>query len=462
MKRLLSHSFGVFVMYALCWLITPSTELFGDTYSLGSLPKPGSCRRVQVTLEVRGELRLNADGKQIVSLPLEVEGRLLYDERILEVGEEPWQRQSVRSYNEALAKIKAGKGVVNRTLAPEQGLIMALAKPDESLLFCPHEPLRRETLDLIDVQGNSLLVDRLLPPEPVAIGDTWTPEERWLARLFGWDLVTQSDVTARLASVSERVALIEFSGRMEGSTGGVAAEIELNGKGNFHLDQQLMTWYAVSLREKRAIGHAEPGFEVTARLRMAMQAGGIPPELADSQLAQIPQTTGGTPDLLSFRSDHADFRLLHDRRWRSMLDRHDLSVLRLVDRGDLIAQCNISELPAFEAGKHLSLDEFRADVQQNLGEQFGQIVEASQTEGSNGNRILRVVVSGMASEISIQWVYYHISNEQGRRAAMAFTFESDLVERFAEADRTLVESFQFLPRREPVEARRTSEDPTRS
>jgi hypothetical protein len=81
-----------------------------------------------VALEVRGELRLNADGKRVVSLPLEVEGRLLYDERILMASEEPWQRQAVRSYAEALAKIKAGKGVVNRTLDEDQGLIMALVK----------------------------------------------------------------------------------------------------------------------------------------------------------------------------------------------------------------------------------------------------------------------------------------------------------------------------------------------
>jgi hypothetical protein len=453
--------FGVVFVALQWWLILPTTVLFGDTYELGTPPAADSCRRVQVALEVRGELRLNPDGKRVVTLPLEVEGRLLYDERILMASDEPWQRQAVRSYAEALAKIKAGKGVVNRSLDEDQGLIMAVVKEDESLLFCPREPLRRETLDLIDVQGNSLLVDRLLPAEPVGIGDTWKPEEPWLARLFGWDLVTQSDVTAQLASVTERVALIEFRGRMEGSTGGVSAEIELNGRGNYHLDQKLMTWYAVSLREKRAIGHAEPGFEVTARLRMAMQPGTAPPELADSQLATLPQTSGASADLLAFQSDHADFRLLHDRRWRSMLDRHDLSVFRLVDRGDLVAQCNVSELPDFEPGRHLSLDEFRADVQQKLGEHFGQIVEASQTESSHGNRILRISVSGMASEISIQWIYYHISNDQGRRAAMAFTFESELVERFAEADRTLVESFQFLARRQPTEARSAADGPTR-
>ncbi len=456
--KLAVHAVPFVVLFCLAFHAAP---LRGDTYRLDSTWESGLCRQVQVALEVRGELRLNADGQRLVSLPLEVEGRLQYAERILSVDQEPWQRQAVRSYSHALAKIKAGQGVVNRTLDDNQGPIMALVKEDQSLLFCPSQPLRRETLDLIDVQGNSLLVDRLLPTEPVKIGDQWKPEERWLARLFGWDLVTQSDVTARLVRVEERVALLEFSGRMEGSTGGVASELELNGKGNFDLEQRLVTWYAVSLREKRAIGHAEPGFEVTARLRMAMKTAAEPPELADSNLALLSTNSGRSADLLSFVSDHANFQLFHDRRWRSMLDRQDLSVFRLVDRGELVAQCNVSELPEFEAGKHLSLDEFQADVQRNLGEQFGQIVEASQAESDGGNRILRVVVSGMASEISIQWIYYHISDDQGRRAAMAFTFESDLIERFGEADRTLVASFQFRARGEPLEARQNAEDPPR-
>ncbi len=456
--KLAVHAVPFVVLFCLAFHAAP---LRGDTYRLDSAWESGLCRQVQVALEVRGELRLNADGQRLVSLPLEVEGRLQYAERILSVEQEPWQRQAVRSYSHALAKIKAGQGVVNRTLDENQGPIMALVKEDQSLLFCPSQPLRRESLDLIDVQGNSLLVDRLLPTEPVKIGDQWKPEERWLARLFGWDLVTQSDVTARLVRVEERVALLEFSGRMEGSTGGVASELELNGKGNFDLEQRLVTWYAVSLREKRAIGHAEPGFEVTARLRMAMKTAAEPPELADSNLALLSTNSGRSADLLTFVSDHADFQLFHDRRWRSMLDRHDLSVFRLVDRGELVAQCNVSELPEFEPGKHLSLDEFQADVQRNLGEQFGQIVEASQAESDGGNRILRVVVSGMASEISIQWIYYHISDDQGRRAAMAFTFESDLIERFGEADRTLVESFQFRARGEPLEARQNAEDPPR-
>ena len=53
------------------------------------------------------------------------------------------------------------------------------------------------------------------------------------------------------------------------------------------------------------------------------------------------------------------------------------------------------------------------------------------------------------------WIFYHLSNEQGRQAAMSFTLASDAQQRFAEGDRTLVESFEFTPRPQPQEAKRT-------
>jgi len=439
-----------------------SAVSFGDTYKLGSHLDAGACRRVQAVLEVRGELRLNADGRELDTLPLEVEGRFIYDERILQATDDPWQRRAARRYQEASAKIKAGDGLVNRGLAPDHRLIVATVDGTDSSLFSPHGPLCREELDLIDIQGNSLLVEGVLPTAPVKIGDTWQPDDRKLARLFGWAVVTQSGVTARLANVQDRVALIEITGRLDGAVGGVSTEIEFNAKCNFDLDRHLLTWFAASLREKRSIGHAEPGFEVTARLRLAMQPSTVPLDLSEETLAGIVLEPDSGADLLSFESAYASYRLIHDRRWRSMIDRHDLSVFRLVDRGDLIAQCNITELPDVEPGRHLSLEEFQGEIQQKLGEHFGQVVEASQAAGEGGSRVLRVVVSGTASEIPIQWIYYHISSREGRRAAIAFTFESELAERFAEADRTLVETFEFLPRPEPEEARNTRDESRRS
>ena len=137
-----------------------------------------------------------------------------------------------------------------------------------------------------------------------------------------------------------------------------------------------------------------------------------------------------------------------------LLDRHDLCVLRCVDGGDLIAQCNLSELADAEPGKRLALEAFQAEVLQSLTSSAGQVVEASQSTTDDGRRILRVQATGIASEVPIAWVFYHVSNEQGRQAALSFTLEAKAVERFAEGDRTLAESLTFAPRSPPQEAKR--------
>jgi hypothetical protein len=148
--------------------------------------------------------------------------------------------------------------------------------------------------------------------------------------------------------------------------------------------------------------------------------------------------------LLSFQSA-SGFELIHSRNWRVMVDRHDVTILRLIERGDLLAQCNASVLPDVKAGQQLTLESFQTDVQRALGESFGQVEEASQQMTEDGVRVLRAVVSGIVSEIPIQWTYYHLSNAKGQQAAIVFTLEAKLVEQFAGQDQTLVSSFQFRP-----------------
>ncbi len=447
----------------LSFILTDAVTSFAQTtYDLNQPPALGRAQRVLVALEVRGELKLNADGSKVSQVPMSVEGNLDYDEKLVDAQPDPWSRRSVRHYHQAKASIKIGKGVVTPQFGSDDRIICVRVDEDGSSIRSPFGPLAREHLDLIDVQGNSLLLPSLLPTEPVKIDDHWEIEGSKLASLVGLDVITQSDVRCSLVNVEGEVALIEVSGTIDGAVGGVASEIKLKAKCNYDISRRLITWFAATIREKRAIGHAEPGFDVAARLRVAVTPIDASEHLGDAQLAALPLDEQPGNGLVSFRAQRSYFRLIHDRRWRSMLDRYDLCVFRFVDRGDLVAQCNISELPELEPGKQLSLEELQADVQRSLGDNFGQIVEATKWTTDDGKRVLRVVASGLASEISIQWIYYHVSNDKGRRAALAITLESKLMERFAESDRTLVETFEFLPRPQPTEAKKTTTEKTRS
>ena len=227
---------------------------------------------------------------------------------------------------------------------------------------------------------------------------------------------------------------------------GVSSDIQLRGKCNFDLKTRCITWLALSITENRAASHVEPGFEVVARLRMALAPVSVRPELAEAAIRELPldSTTGTT--LLALPATQGGFELLHGRDWRMMADRHDVTILRLIQNGDLVAQCNASRLPDLPAGQQVQLEAFQADIQRALGKSFAEFREASQETTSDGLRVLRVVASGLASDVTIQWTYYHIADGEGRQVAMVFTMDSRLVEQFAAADRTLVSTFQFTHR----------------
>ena len=403
----------------------------------------GQLQRVKVVAEVRGQLKLNADGKKVTQKPLEVKGELVYEERQLEQADGLRQRVA-RYYREAQAKIQVGGYQRLSQLNEERRLVVVEANRDGATFFTPYGALTRDEVELIDVQGSRLWLPALLPAEPVAPGDSWPHNDELLNLLLGLEAISQASVKSTLLRVDSQVAIIEMKGSVSGAVGGVAAEIELEAKYNFDLRQRRITWLAMSIKERRSIGHAEPGFDVVALVRLAAETAEHSELLADKALSDVSLKRDAGADLLSLEAEKGGFRLLHDRRWQVMIDRHDVTILRLVNRGDLIAQCNISRLPELPEGQQLQLEAFQQEIRRALDKDFGQFVEASQSVMDRGLRVLRVVASGAVSELPIQWTYYHVSDDLGHRASYVFTMEAKLGERFAEADNVLVSSLEFV------------------
>jgi hypothetical protein len=98
------------------------------------------------------------------------------------------------------------------------------------------------------------------------------------------------------------------------------------------------------------------------------------------------------------------------------------------------------------------MEGFQADIKRVLGKNFEEMVEATEEVGENGLRALRVVVTGTVGELPIQWAYYHLSDDVGRRASLVFTLESSLLSRFAHVDRELIANFRFVEGKQPTTA----------
>ena len=345
--------------------------------------------------------------------------------------------RSIRYYDEAAAAIKVDKGGEKPTLEARRRLIVA-EKPGKSapVLFCPASPLSREELDLIEVPGNTLLVDRLLPDEPVAVGDSWPLDKQSLADLLGIDGVSTSDVKATLAEVAAGLADVAASGSLIGAVGGVSTEIELKVRYKFDLEQKRIVHFALLIKEKRSVGHVGPGLDTVAKVLVKISPISGSENLTAEAVASLPPAAAPENLRLRYTAAGGQFGFLHDRRWYLTTEDPKLAVFRLVDQGELIAQCNISSVLAAPK-KALTLAEFQRDVQQSLGKNFGQFVSAGQSTTEAGYTVFRVVVQGNVSKLPIEWIYYLVGDAQGNRVSLAFTLEESLKERFAEADRAL-------------------------
>lgn len=417
--------------------------------TLRSERKPGQTDVVVARLEVGGKTQYTDAGKSKRE-EMSVLCDLDYVEKTLAApAEADAALRSVREYRKVAAVVKVGEGEFKPALKPEHHLIGVEIAKQTASLFSPQGSLTRDELDAIDVQGNSLLLDRLLPEKAVAVGDRWEHSADLLAAMLGLDEVAKTTVRSTLKEVTGEVARFEIAGRVEGAIYGVSTAIEIKGRYRFSLQNKRIDWLGILVKEVRAPSFVADGVDVVSRLAITISPAQEPASLSDAALAKL--TLKATPEtlLLTYESQGGSWTCKHDRRWyvHHQRPRIDVAVLRLVDRGMLAGQCNLSSLPDKEPDKLISLEEFQQDVRKALGKSFGEFIEASQSASGADYRVYRVVVHGTASEIAMRWVYYLAADPKGRQAAFTFAIEQSMVERFGDADKPIVESLRFAEKK---------------
>jgi len=414
-----------------------------EIYSFRSQRTVGDIDRIEAALDVGGDLKVVEDNK-VQRFKMSVLANLTYHERSLELATAPtatWR--AIRYYDSSGAMIQVDGHSTKPVLREDRRLIGVEVAGPKTTLFSPHGSLTRDELDLVDLLGNSLLMDCLLPEQPVRVGDQWKHSADLITALLGLDAVSEADVSSTLLTVSAERARFEMNGRVAGAVGGVTTDLEVKAKYHFDLKTNRVTWFGLLIKEDRSVGHIGPGLEVTARLQMKIEPGKQEPQLSDRALAGL--TLHPTPELttLTYASPEGGWGFAYDRNWHVTSDDAKLAVLRLVKRGEFVAQCTVSSLPNATLGKELTLAAFQDDVKHGLGKSFKQFVEAGQSANARDYRVYRVVVDGEASELPIRWVYYYVADKYGRQVVLAFTVEGRLLKAFDKADEQLLSSLHL-------------------
>jgi hypothetical protein len=453
MSRLQLLLLSVFVCVA------SRSAIAGERIDLTPADEPGQLAHVSIQLEAGGhnlipsqqQTQPKRDDKAPAAdeqQPISVAAKLAYDEKRLTsvtASAATGTPLVVRYYDQAEAVIKVNESGRTPKLTDDKRTIIVEQGQQRPMAYCPEGPLSREQLDLVDVVGDSICINRLLPKQPVAEGETWTNDATVMGPLLTFDTVAVCEVQCILDEFNANFVKVRLSGDVHGTADGAATRQEVRGVYLFDRKLRRITRLNLAIREKRSIGGATPGIDAVAKLQVKIDPIENSPHLSDDIIAKSTNAARTPLRDLIFESPTLGFRVKHDRQWYVAAERREAITFRRVDGGDLVAQCTLTALPPKSAGRQTSLEQFQKDITFSLGKNFGELVSSRQFQNAVGLYCYEVIARGLVEELPVEWHYYLVAPESGNRVSVAVTIEKPMLERVANADHELVDSLQLFP-----------------
>ncbi len=201
----------------------------------------------------------------------------------------------------------------------------------------------------------------------------------------------------------------------------------------------------LSRAESRKPGPVEAGLDVKSTLtveRRGLEA--APAELSDGVIAGLPRDADPAREELLLIAPGGKSTLRHDRDWHTYWDDARLTVLKRLDHGEVVAQCNLAAGPNAGPGRHQDPDQFRDDVRRALGPRFGQFLGQGEVEGDPaGGFRYKVGVQGREGDLAVVWDYFLVAGPEGDQLLATFTLAASAAKAFADQDTRLIGSLRW-------------------
>jgi hypothetical protein len=433
----------VVAIVAIVMIGTAGRALGAEPVLLREAPPPAAtASRVIVEMTAEGTLQPAAPKGQPAPkpVPLKVQSRFDFTERALP-GDRPLRM--VRRVNQAAVAINTAERPRAGALRPEVSILIAERRDGLVHAYSPGGPLTRHELDLVQAPGDPLTWAGLLPEKAVAVGETWEIGRDAARALSDYDALASNTLRAKLEALDEATAGIRLAGQVRGAARGGEGTVTLDGTLTFDRKLGRIRKLQLDRAEVRQAGQVEAGLDFKGTLVVEREPAEIPPELSDALIAELPPRDEAGLSLLLFTPPDGRYTLLHDRDWHTFWDDARLSVLKRLDRGELVAQCNISIGPEAGQGRHLDPDQFRAEVKTALGSRFVAFLGAGEIDREPEGYGYKLVVQGREADHDILWYYYLLASPEGQQVLLTFTLNATDAKRFGDQDSQLVGSLQW-------------------
>ncbi len=411
--------------------------------TLAETPAAGDCFRYSVELELAGKLIVTQEGMKD-AIRLEAKARHLFAERTLAVADGLPSR-SARHYEGANASAVVAGEKSDRALPADRALIVALRNSEGTFCFSPSGALTRDELDLVTEHFNPQCIAGLLPNKVVNIGDTWTVTPAAAQAACQFDGLIKNALTGKLTAVANGQATFTVEGTVEGIEHGAKVSLTVTASATFDIATKRVTAITWKQKDDREQGPVAPASQVEATITVKRQTvAELPKELNDTTLAIVPKAEV-PPALTMLR--HADaknrYSLVYPREWHvtGQTDQH--LILRLLDKGEFIAQATVVVWKKAEAGKHTPADEFKKAVNSSPGWVATRVLEDAENTLPDGRWLYRIAAEGEMEKLPVLQSFNLVAGPQGDQAVMTFAMKPEKAKAVGTRDRELVNAITF-------------------
>ena len=434
---------------------------------LKSARKVGSSDIVEIVLEGTGDIEPSAiNPEALKGGKMEVVAGFRYEERLdqFQTSSSGSHIRVFRQYEQAGMK-RHYAGQVSRPLLDRSRKDLVSEFDGKKITqYCPDGPFKSDQFLLIDeLPANTLLLDLLLPNREVKLGDEWTISNETLCALLGWDAVENNTVRLVLTAIIDDMAQVDlFLGdpgkdsndqqlpsTLQGASLGSSITADIQGKYQFDLKSRRMTWFGLTISEKRSESLAEPGLDWKATLRIRIAPLEKPEKLDDTTVVNFRRNL--TPELLElyYNGQKGPWSFRHARAWRMIEDGEKSAALSFIYGGEGIAQCNILSNGKIELDSLPTMEGYKAELQKGLGDRFGRFVTESEYTDDTDNKIYAVMIDGQYEEVPFRWIYYLITDPLGHQVTVMFEIMAERLNDFGDSGREIVDTFDMLFPDEP-------------
>lgn len=414
----------------------------------------GEASSVVVELKGEGLFRAGPEAKDTASAKKEVgpkaraikvETRLEFAEKVLAVAKDGAAVKTIRRVERAGAAINGEVRATSAAIRPEVAMLVASMRDGQVVVVSPGGPLTRAELEVVQAPGDPLALAALLPAAAVARGESWTVGNDAARSLSGYDTLDDNALKATLTTLDGAKAVVRLEGAVRGSYLGGPGTINLNGSFTFDRRAGRIESLEVARTEIRRPGPVEAGLDIKSTLKVARRGVEVPSELSDANLSGVPTELDADRELLLFKSPDGKYQLVHDRDWHIDWDSEKQTILKRLDKGRFVAQCNLAAGPNAGAGRHEDPVRLRDDIKKAAGPRFVALVGEGVVDGAPaGGYRYKVTIQGREANTDVLWYYYLMAGPGGDQVLGIFTLGLDQRERFGDQDLRLIGSFEWL------------------